>query len=52
MSLPIDLGQSASSLADVLSGVKDEQLAAPTPCPDYTLGTLIAHVDGLCSAFT
>ncbi|MFC9976860.1 TIGR03086 family metal-binding protein [Spirillospora sp. NPDC127200] len=52
MSLPIDLGQSARALADVLSGVKDDQLAAPTPCPDYTLGTLIAHVDELCTAFT
>ncbi len=35
----------------VVSGVSDDQLAGPTPCPRYTLGDLIDHVNGLSLAF-
>ncbi|WP_067486315.1 TIGR03086 family metal-binding protein [Actinomadura hibisca] len=52
MSRPIDLGEAARALAEVVSGVKDDQLTAPTPCPDYTVADLLDHVDGLASAFT
>ncbi|HEX6447775.1 MAG TPA: TIGR03086 family metal-binding protein [Streptosporangiales bacterium] len=47
-----DLRPAARLLGELVSGVGDDQLGAPTPCPDYTLGDLIAHVNGLSLAFT
>ncbi len=47
-----DLGHAAQEMSRVLRGVRDDQLAAPTPCPDYTLGDLVEHVLGLATAFT
>lgn len=46
-----DLGPAARQMAALLDGVRDTQLTAPTPCPAYTLGDLIEHVDGLSVAF-
>lgn len=37
---------------DLLDGVKDEQLADPTPCERYTVGQIVNHFLGLCLAFT
>ena len=34
-----------------MTGVRDDQLTAPTPCPDATVGDLLDHVDGLSLAF-
>jgi uncharacterized protein (TIGR03086 family) len=48
----VDLGPAAERLSDLLAGIDDSQLAAPTPCPKYTLGDLIEHVGGLAQAFT
>jgi uncharacterized protein (TIGR03086 family) len=47
-----DLGPAAARLVDLLAGIKDDQLGAPTPCPDYTLGDLLDHVGSLALAFT
>jgi uncharacterized protein (TIGR03086 family) len=47
-----DLGPAATTVAQVLAGITDEQLAAPTPCPRYTVGDLLDHVGGLSLAFT
>ena len=47
----IDLGPAADRLAAVVREVRDEQLSAPTPCPDYALGDLLDHVGGLALAF-
>jgi len=47
-----DLGPAAQQLSRVVQGVRDEQLTAPTPCPDYTVGDLLEHVHGLALAFT
>lgn len=47
-----DLGGAADRLSRVVSGIRDDQLAAPTPCPDYTVGDLLEHVVGLTWAFT
>ncbi|PKW17583.1 TIGR03086 family metal-binding protein [Saccharopolyspora spinosa] len=47
-----DLKPAARQLASLLERVADEQLAAPTPCTEYTLGDLIDHVGGLSLAFT
>ncbi|MEV6233858.1 TIGR03086 family metal-binding protein [Saccharopolyspora shandongensis] len=46
-----DLGPAAEHLATLLGNVADEQLGAPTPCTEYTLGDLIDHVSGLSLAF-
>ncbi len=48
----VDLGPAAERLSDLVAGVDDNQLTAPTPCPEYTLGDLIEHVGGLAQAFT
>jgi len=47
----VNLTPAASRLASLISGVSDDQLAGPTPCPAYTLGDLIDHVGGLALAF-
>jgi uncharacterized protein (TIGR03086 family) len=47
-----DLGPAARQLTRIVEGVRDEQLTAPTPCPDYALGDLLEHVHGLALAFT
>lgn len=48
----VDLEPAAQRLVDLLAGVQDDQLSAPTPCPKYTLGDLVEHVGGLAQAFT
>jgi uncharacterized protein (TIGR03086 family) len=51
MMLP-DLEPAARRMADLISGVAQDSLDAPTPCPKYTLGDLVDHVGGLSLAFT
>ena len=48
----VDLEPATRRLADLVSGVPDELLTAPTPCPEYSLGDLLEHVGGLALAFT
>lgn len=36
----------------LLDGVKDEHLADPTPCEEYTVGQIVNHFLGLTLAFT
>lgn len=48
----LDLDPPARRMAALLRGVTDDQLEAPTPCPDYTVGDLIDHIRGLTFAFT
>jgi uncharacterized protein (TIGR03086 family) len=48
----VDLAPAARRMADLISGVPDDSLDAPTPCPEYTLGDLVDHVGGLAAAFT
>ncbi|AXB48687.1 TIGR03086 family protein [Amycolatopsis albispora] len=38
-------------MAEVLMGIADDQLALPTPCADYTVADLIAHVDEVTQGF-
>ena len=47
-----ELGPAAKRMADLIEGVPDELLGAPTPCPEYTLGDLVDHVEGFALAFT
>ena len=48
----LDLRRAARTTADLVAGVTDDQLAAPTPCPDYTVADLLDHIGGLSMAFT
>jgi uncharacterized protein (TIGR03086 family) len=49
--MPVDLEPASRRMADLISGISDEQLGRPTPCPEYTLGDLVEHVGGLSLAF-
>ena len=47
----INLEPATGMLAELIDGVRDEQLREPTPCAEMTLGDLLDHVDGLSLAF-
>ncbi|MGH3343540.1 MAG: TIGR03086 family metal-binding protein [Carbonactinosporaceae bacterium] len=51
MTAMVDLGPASRQMASLLEAVTDDQLTAPTPCDEYTLGDLIDHVSGLSQAF-
>lgn len=48
----VDLEPATRQMADLVGGVPDQLLDAPTPCPGYSLGDLVDHVGGLTLAFT
>ncbi|MGH3797517.1 MAG: maleylpyruvate isomerase N-terminal domain-containing protein [Pseudonocardiaceae bacterium] len=48
----VDLQPATRRMADLINGVRDDQLGGPTPCPAYSLGDLLDHVGGLTLAFT
>src|SRR3984893_19357242 len=47
----LDLEPPARQLSTLSEAVTDEVLPAPTPCGDYTVRDLLAHVMGLSIAF-
>ncbi|OUD02450.1 TIGR03086 family metal-binding protein [Streptomyces swartbergensis] len=47
----LDLGPQTAVLARLAEGVTDEQLADPTPCPEYAVRNLLGHLVGLTVAF-
>ena len=47
-----DLSPAADRLAGLVRNVTDGDLKAPTPCPNYSVGDLLDHVNGLSVAFT
>ncbi|MFF2328090.1 MULTISPECIES: TIGR03086 family metal-binding protein [unclassified Streptomyces] len=47
----IDLESAARQIVGLLDGVGAQRLAGPTPCPDYTVRELVAHVVGLATGF-
>ncbi len=50
--MTLDLCQAARATATVVTGVRDDQLHDPTPCPAYTVADLLDHIGGLSIAFT
>jgi uncharacterized protein (TIGR03086 family) len=50
--MSLDLGQAARATAEVVAGVRDDQLGDATPCPAYTVADLLDHIGGLSVAFT
>jgi uncharacterized protein (TIGR03086 family) len=47
-----NLAPATGALTELLAGVRDEHLTAPTPCDGITVGDLPDHVDSLCRTFT
>jgi uncharacterized protein (TIGR03086 family) len=47
----LDLEPPACQLITLAGGVTDDMLQAPTPCGNYTVADLLAHVMGLTIAF-
>jgi uncharacterized protein (TIGR03086 family) len=47
----VDLGPQTLIVARLAEGVSEEQLNAPTPCPDYAVRNLLGHLLGLSLAF-
>src|SRR4051812_9660472 len=47
-----DLGSAATEMARLVSGVHDDELDHPTPCSEWTVAELLAHVHQLTSVFT
>lgn len=47
-----DVADAAAEMRRVAAGVRDDQLDAPSPCADWTVRDLAAHVCGLTRAFT
>jgi uncharacterized protein (TIGR03086 family) len=48
----LDLEPATRTLTDLVEGVRDDQLAAPTPCREMSVGDLLDHIDRLSMAFT
>ena len=46
-----DLAPATQLTASVVSAVGDDALDRPTPCPDYSVRDILAHIDGLSLAF-
>lgn len=51
MTETIDFAPQARLVAVIAEGVTDEQLAGPTPCPEYQVRHLLGHLLGLTGAF-
>ncbi|GAA3006509.1 TIGR03086 family metal-binding protein [Streptomyces fulvorobeus] len=47
----LDLRSAARQMRSLLPAVEDHRLDDPTPCPDYAVRELLAHVVGLATAF-
>lgn len=47
-----DLAPVAWAVADVVGGVRDDQLELATPCPEFSVRDLLGHLHGLSQAFT
>ncbi|MFD0344397.1 TIGR03086 family metal-binding protein [Streptomyces sp. NPDC127117] len=47
----IDLEPAARQIASLLDGIDERRLDDPTPCPDYAVRELLAHLVGLTTAF-
>ncbi|MDX2406966.1 TIGR03086 family metal-binding protein [Streptomyces microflavus] len=46
-----DVEPAARRIAGLLGAIDDGRLGGPTPCPDYAVRELLAHLAGLAAAF-
>ncbi|NNG35540.1 TIGR03086 family metal-binding protein [Nakamurella aerolata] len=47
-----DLTPATRQLSELVAGTRDDQLANPTPCTEWTVADLLAHVHQFASVFT
>lgn len=47
-----ELHPATRQLSELVAGVRDDQLADPTPCTEWTVAELLAHVHQFSSVFT
>jgi uncharacterized protein (TIGR03086 family) len=47
-----DLEPGTRALANLVTGVDDDQLDGPTPCPGTSVGAMLDHIAGFALAFT
>ncbi|MEU0162849.1 TIGR03086 family metal-binding protein [Streptomyces sp. NPDC006261] len=47
----LDLEPAARRIVGLLDAIHDDRLGGPTPCPDYAVRELLAHLTGLATAF-
>jgi uncharacterized protein (TIGR03086 family) len=47
----LDLAPATNMLAELVGGVRDDQLTDPTPCADTSVAALLDHLDGMPYAF-
>ena len=47
-----DLDPATREMSRLVSGVSDDQLGGPTPCPDWTVADLLAHIHQFATVFT
>ncbi|MEQ3549989.1 TIGR03086 family metal-binding protein [Pseudonocardia nematodicida] len=47
----IDLSPTARAVSAVVTGIRDDQLGDPTPCPEMSVAALLDHLHGLAWAF-
>ncbi|MBG0567717.1 TIGR03086 family metal-binding protein [Actinoplanes aureus] len=50
--VPLDFDPPVRQIRALLLGVDDDDLAAPTPCPDWSVAALLDHLMGLAFAFS
>lgn len=48
----VDLTAPAAQVTALVTGVADDQLSGPTPCPQMTVAQLLEHIRGLAIEFT
>ena len=49
--VPLDFDPPVRKLRALLLGVDDDEVIVPTPCPDWTVATLLDHLMGFSHAF-
>ncbi|GAA2059396.1 TIGR03086 family metal-binding protein [Williamsia deligens] len=47
-----DLGPATTAMSHLIECVRDDQLADPTPCDDWTVADLLAHIHQFVDVFT
>ncbi|HEY6747400.1 MAG TPA: TIGR03086 family metal-binding protein [Mycobacteriales bacterium] len=52
MTIPWDLGPAAEQVATLADGVTEDRLGDPTPCPGWSVATVLVHFIELTDAFT
>ncbi|AGL14944.1 TIGR03086 family metal-binding protein [Actinoplanes sp. N902-109] len=50
--VPLDFDPPVRQIRNLLLGITDSHLTAPTPCPDWPVAALLDHLLGLSWAFT